>query len=61
MQSKTCVVETMKRLTVQEFLEGYELGYIRDVVSIANRVYGKDPRGMANKEKRFEVVYCDIS
>jgi len=51
----------MRQLTKQEFLEGYEQGYISDVVSIGNRVYGKDPRGMADKEKRFEVVYCDIS
>lgn len=50
----------MKQLTKAEFLEGYELGYITDIVSIGNRVYGKDPRGMADKEKRFEVVYVEL-
>jgi len=49
----------MKELTKAKFLEGYELGYITDVVSIGPRVYGKDPRGMADKPKRFEVVFCE--
>jgi len=50
----------MKKLTKAEFLEGYELGYITDVVSIGTRVYGKDPRGMADSEKMYEVVYCEV-
>lgn len=51
---------TMKKLTKAEFLLGYELGYIRDVVSIGNRVYGKDPRGMAEEKKMFQVVWCEV-
>lgn len=50
----------MKKLSKLEFLEGYEEGYITDVVAIGNRVYGKDPRGMAESDKRFEVVYIDL-
>jgi len=50
----------MKQITKAEFLEGYELGYITDVVSIQNRVYGKDPRGMADTGKAYEVVYFEF-
>jgi len=50
----------MKQITKAEFIEGYELGYIRDVVAIGNRVYGKDPRGMGDKPKEYEVVYCEF-
>lgn len=50
----------MKQLTKAEFLEGYELGYITDIITIGNKVYGKDPRGMAEEEKQFQVVWADI-
>jgi len=51
----------MKQITKQEFLQGYSDGYISDIVSIGNRVYGKDPRGMAHKPALYEVVYCEVS
>lgn len=60
LQSSLCKVVTMKKLTIQELLEGYELGYITDIVTIRNRVYGKDPRGMAEEEKSFQVVWAEI-
>lgn len=50
----------MKELTKAEFLQGYEKGYISDIVSIGNKVYGKDPRGMVGTGKRFEVVWCSV-
>jgi len=50
----------MKKLTKAEFLEGYELGYISDIASIGNRVYGKDPRGMGNSTKVYQVVFCEL-
>ena len=50
----------MKQITKAEFLEGYEQGYITDIVSIGNRVYGKDPRNMADTDKIYEVVYCEL-
>jgi hypothetical protein len=50
----------LKELTKAEFVAGYELGYISDIIVVGNRLYGKDPRGCAGI-KRFEVVYCDLS
>jgi len=50
----------MKEITLAEFIEGYEQGYITDVVAIKDKVYGKDPRGMADSEKQFEVVFAVI-
>lgn len=50
----------MKQITKLEFLEGYEQGFIVDVVAIQNRVYGKDPRGMFEEPKMYEVVYFEF-
>ena len=49
----------MKQLTKTKFLEGYEKGYITDVIAVGSKIYGKDPRGQA-KTKLFEVVWCNI-
>ena len=42
------MVET---ITKSEFLQGYEEGFIIDVVTVGNYIYGKDPRGMNTKYK----------
>ena len=50
----------MRQITVAEFLDGYEQGYITDVVAIGTRVYGKDPRGMADSDKMYDVVWAEV-
>jgi hypothetical protein len=50
----------MNQLTPQEFLTGVEEGYITEVFSVGRRVYGKDPRGMADTGKQYQVVWADI-
>jgi len=50
----------MRQITKQEFLSGYEEGYITEVVAIGTRVYGRDPRGQGETEKGYEVVYTDV-
>jgi len=50
----------MEKITISEFLSGYEEGYITDIVSIKDKVYGKDPRGQAHKTKRYKIVWSVI-
>ena len=50
----------MEQITKAEFLEGYEQGYISDIVYCVGKIYGKDPRGQANKPKSYKVVWADI-
>lgn len=50
----------MKQITIAEFLAGYEEGYITDVVAVGNKIYGKDPRGMADSVKTYDVVWATI-
>ena len=50
----------MEQITIAKFLEGYEEGYITDIVSVKDKVYGKDPRGQANKPKPYKIVWVAI-
>lgn len=50
----------MKEITLNQFLNGYEQGYITDLVAIGTRVYGKDPRGMADTDKIFDIVWTEV-
>lgn len=50
----------MEEITIAEFVDGYEKGYITDVIAIGNKVYGKDPRGMADEPEPFKVVWATI-
>lgn len=51
----------MEQVTKAKFLEGYEEGYIQDVVAIGNRVYGRDPRGCKESGKAWKVVYAEVT
>lgn len=50
----------MQKITLAKFLEGYEKGYITEVVYVKNKIYGKDPRGQANEPKPYKVVWADV-
>jgi len=48
----------MKQVTLAEFIKGYEEGYITDVVTVKDRVFGKDPRGRGNLKPAYDIVYA---
>lgn len=50
----------MRKITLAEFVDGYEKGYITDIVFVKNKIYGKDPRGMADKPEVYAVVWSDV-
>lgn len=50
----------MEELTIANFIQGYEDGYITDVIVVKDKIYGKDPRGMAEQSKRYKVVFAVI-
>lgn len=57
----------MKQITLAEFILGYEKDYILNVVTVKNRIYGKDeriaslPKSHEDREKTYEIVWADIS
>lgn len=51
----------MRQITKTEFLSGYEQGYITDIIIVGNTLYGKDPRGMANTGKTYDIVWATIT
>ncbi len=50
----------MRQITPSQFLDGVETGYITEVFSVVKRIYGKDVRGAADREKKYEVVWADV-
>ncbi len=56
----------MKQLSLQDFLEQYEKGFLEEVVYVGgsiNRVYGRTTRRLSNLpnlDKIYEVVYAII-
>lgn len=50
----------MEEITLAEFIDGYEKGYIIDIVTVKNKLYGKDPRGMAHSGKAYKIVWANI-
>lgn len=50
----------MREITKQEFLEGYEQGLITEVVSVGNRVYGRNVKGQGDNLQGYEVVYANV-
>lgn len=50
----------MEQISLAEFIDGYAEGYIVDVVVVKDRIYGKDPRGMADEDARYKVVWAEI-
>lgn len=48
-------------ITKVEFLQGYEKGYVNEVVLIDNYLYGRDNRGnKAELKQEFTVVRCAV-
>lgn len=52
----------MRQITPSEMLEQSEKGVIVGIFSIGRRVYGFDPRGLANdpEGRRYELVWADV-
>lgn len=52
-------------ITVQNFIEGVEQGYITECFTVAvageQRVYGKTPEGQADNPRGFILVYAVVT
>ena len=51
----------LRQITIADFLDGVQKGYITDIFALGTRVYGKDSRGKADSNELFDIVFCVVT
>ena len=51
----------MRQITLSEFQRLYEDGYVSEIVTLKDRIFGRSIKGQADNPKRHEVVFAILT